>query len=90
MKQKSVKLTVKEYKIENAPIGTRFIYGGHSTLLIVTDGKEISCTSKSIICVSESGMLRKIPYGTKIKGLKEAKHLFIQQSSKLTEYYFNK
>jgi len=78
-----IKLTFKKHKIENAPMGRRFMYGGHSTLLIVTDGKEVSNMSKNIICVSESGMLRKIPFGTDIQAIKEAKNMFTITSSRI-------
>ena len=40
IKDKKIKFTIKKYKVEKAPLGTRFIQGEHSTLLIVTDGKE--------------------------------------------------
>ena len=74
------KFTLKEYSIEFAPVGTRFMLGGHSTVLIVTNTKE----NKSVVCVSESGMLRKLPFGTKIDGIKEAKDLFRSLSYTIT------
>jgi hypothetical protein len=89
-KEKKIKFTIKKYKIEKAPVGTRFIQGGHSTLLIVTDGKEISNISKNIICVSESGLLRKIPFGTEIEGIKEAKEIFTITSGRILNIYHKK
>ena len=76
------KFPLKEYKVENAPVGTRFMFGGHSTVLIVTDGKNKQ--DKEIVCVSESGSMRKIPYGTKIMGIKSAKNMFVQLSLTMT------
>ena len=75
------KKTIKQYSVEFAPVGTRFMFGGHSTVLIVTNTKE----DKSVICVSESGMLRKLPFGTKIDGIKAAKNLFISLSYTITK-----
>lgn len=71
-KLKSKEFTLKEFKIENAPVGSRFIDGAHSTLLIVTDRHDKSMSSKTVACVSESGMYRSINYGTIVMCIKEA------------------
>lgn len=76
-------MKTKEYKVENAPLGTRFIHGGHSTPLIVTDGKETSNASKSVVCVSESGLIRKIPYGTKILAITGADKVITSLARKI-------
>ncbi len=81
--------TLKEYKIENAPVGSRFIHGAHSTLLIVTDGKETSNITKSIICVSESGLIRRIVFGTKIQCIKEAKDFMTAASRTIISKVIN-
>lgn len=64
-------MKTKEYKVERAPVGTRFTYGGHSTPLIVTDLKETSNTDKFVVCVSENGFINKIPYGTNVLAIEE-------------------
>lgn len=75
--KKKPELTLKQYKIENAPVGTRFIYGSHSTLMIATDVKN----SEGRACVSESGLLEWIPFKTLIFGIKDANIPFIIASS---------
>jgi hypothetical protein len=88
IKDKEIKFTTKKYKVEKAPVGTRFINGSHSTLLIVTDGREISNLTKSVICVSESGLVRKILFGTEIECIKEAKDISIQLSRKIMNNFY--
>ncbi|HWY35320.1 MAG TPA: hypothetical protein VNX68_11795 [Nitrosopumilaceae archaeon] len=69
------KSEIKYMTIKNMPVGTRFMYGSHSSFMIKTDYKTKSLRSTTYLAVSESGLSEFIPdtmqLFTCFKGVKE-------------------
>jgi len=59
--------TVILMEVGNMPTGTRFIAGGHSTLLIATNAFQTADNVKTRMCVSENGSAKWIPVKNRFK-----------------------
>ncbi len=82
-------MKAKEQTIKNMPVGTRFIMGGHGSLMIKTDFK-ISQLSKgkAHLCVSENGMAEMIfESDIKYPVLPEARNHISNLSANLMEKF---
>jgi len=61
---KQTKIEFKLQKVGNLPTGARFLFGGHSTLMIATKWYRGHKKTDDRLCVSESGLVENIPYDT--------------------------